>query len=231
VDNDRHARWAVDAGARSIEHVPPDLSDETIRAMVSTGTTLTPTLAASDAMVKILSGAAIKDTRVERWVEPAVLASLDSPNSWIANLRRSPKAIAYYTRRYEQQRAALRRAISAGVVILAGTDAGNAGVFHGLSLIHELELLVEEGGMAPESAIAAATSEPAKRLGREDIGHIKPGGFADLVVLSADPTKDIRALRNVYEVYLGGVPIQPETALATRPGNWHPLFSFPARPE
>jgi imidazolonepropionase-like amidohydrolase len=231
VDNDRHARLAIEAGARSIEHVPPDLSDETIRAMVKRGTSLTPTLVASEGMAKVMTGAPSNDALEEQWVEPTVLESLQSPNSWIARVRKSPEAVAYYARRLEQQRSALRRATAAGVTIIAGSDAGNPASFHGLGLIRELELLVEEGGMTPAAAIAAATSVPAKRLGREDIGRIAPGAFADLVVVASDPTKDIRALRNVDAVYLGGTLIQRDTLLSTRPGNWSPLFSFPAEPE
>ena len=227
VDNDRHARLAVEAGARSVEHIPPDLSDETIRAMVTHGTTLTPTMVASEGMVRVLTGAHIDDSLVQQWVEPVVVASLQSPNSWIARIR-SPEAVAYYTRRYEMQRAALRRAVAAGVVIIAGSDAGNPASFHGPGLIHELELLVEEGGMTPSAALAAATGVAARRLGREDIGRITPGGFADLVVLAGDPGKDIRALRKVHSLYFGGSLIQRETLLSSHPGNWHPLFSFPA---
>jgi imidazolonepropionase-like amidohydrolase/ABC-type multidrug transport system permease subunit len=230
VDNDRHARLAVEAGARCIEHIPPDLSDETIHAMVTKGTSLTPTLVASEAMVNVLSGSPVSDPLVQQWVEPAVLASLGSPKSWIARLRKSPEALTYYTRRYERQRAALRRAVSAGVTILAGTDAGNPATFHGLSLIRELELLVEEGGMTPRSAVMAASGLAGKRLGREDIGRITPGALADLVVLRADPSKDIRAIRSVSTVYFAGTPLQPETLLTTHPGNWTPLFTLPPRP-
>ena len=51
---------------------------------------------------------------------------------------------------------ALRRA---GVSILAGTDAPAPGLAHGLSLHHELELLVLSG-LTPLEALAAATTEP-----------------------------------------------------------------------
>lgn len=228
VDSDHHAQLAIEAGARSIEHVPPDLSDETIRLMIAHGTTLTPTLVASEGMVKALNGEAINDSLVLQWVQPNVVASLQSPDSWIARVRKSPEALAYYSERYERQRTALRHAVSAGVTIIAGSDAGNPASFHGPGLIHELELLVQEGGMTPLSALKSATSVAAARLGREDIGRIAPGCFADLLVLPRDPTKDIRALRDLHSVYLGGTVIQRETLFSTRPGNWTPLFSFPA---
>ena len=230
VDNDYHARLAINAGARSIEHVPPDLSDETIKAMLESGVTLTPTLVASEGMAKVMLGAQFDDPLVRQWITPGIIDSLQSPNSWIAKVRRSPEAVAYYSNRYEQQKAAFRRAVSAGVQIVAGTDAGNPGSFHGTALIRELELMVEAGGMSPSAAITSATGNAAKRLGREDMGKVVPGAFADFLVLSADPTQDIHALRNIHDVYLGGSRLQRGQLLTTRPGDWHPLFSFPVSP-
>ena len=113
---------------------------------------------------------------------------------------------------------------------MAGTDAGNPGSFHGTALIRELELMVEAGGMSPGAAITSATGNAAKRLGREDMGKVVPGAFADFLVLSADPTQDIHALRNIHDVYLGGSRLQRGQLLTTRPGDWHPLFSFPVSP-
>jgi imidazolonepropionase-like amidohydrolase/ABC-type polysaccharide/polyol phosphate export permease len=231
VDNDRHARLAIDAGSRGIEHVPPDLSDETIQALVSRGITLTPTLVQSEAMANLINGVEITDPLALQWVQPAIFASLKSPDSWIAKLRQSPEAVAYYTDRYQNARASLRRAVVGGVIIIAGSDAGNAGSFHGPGLIRELELLVEVGGMTPTAAIVSATGAASKRLGKQDIGRIAPGAFADFVVLGTDPAKDIRAVRDVRWVYFGGVPLQRDTLLSTHPGNWRPLLSWPTSTE
>jgi imidazolonepropionase-like amidohydrolase/ABC-type polysaccharide/polyol phosphate export permease len=227
VDNDRHARMAIDAGADGIEHVPADLSDETIHLMVAKGITLTPTMIAFERMSQLLSGAAIDDPLDQRWAEPVVFETLKSPDSWLAKYRASQETRDFFIQRYQRQRSALRRAVAGHVTILAGTDAGNPGVLHGPGLIHELELLVSEEGMTPSAAIVAATGAAAKRLGNTKIGRIAPGAFADLVVLDEDPEKDIRALRNVRAVYLGGVQLDRDTLLTSRPGGWSPLFSFP----
>jgi imidazolonepropionase-like amidohydrolase/ABC-type multidrug transport system permease subunit len=231
VDNDRHARLAIDAGSRGIEHIPPDLSDETIRALVSKGVTLTPTLVEAEALRNAMNGVEVTDPLVLQWVQPAVLNSLKSPDSWIAKLRQSsPDAVRHYTERYEQARASLRRAVAGGVTIIAGSDAGNEGVFHGPGLIRELELLVDVGGMTPMAAIVSATGAAARRLGTQEIGRIAPGAFADLVVLGADPARDIRAVRDVRWVYFGGVSLQRDALLNTSPGNWRPLLSWPTTP-
>lgn len=229
VDNDRHARLAIDAGTDGIEHVPPDLSDDTITAMLSKGVTMTPTLTAYEGLTIALNGERIADPLVLKYVEPEVVASLQSPASWLAKVRASPAAVAHYTQRYESAQVATRRAVAAGVKILAGSDAGNPASFHGPGLIRELELLVEKGGMLPSAALVAATGAAGERLKTDEIGRIAPGAFADLVILGADPTKDIRALRDVRTVYFGGIAFKPETFLSTSPGTWRPVFGWPAQ--
>jgi imidazolonepropionase-like amidohydrolase len=95
------------------------------------------------------------------------------------------------------------QAIKAGVPVLAGSDGGNPATFHGISLIRELELLAQ-AGMPLTDVLKAATSRPAERLGQSSLGRIAPNAVADLVVLDADPTEDVRAYRRVHAVYLGG---------------------------
>jgi len=222
VDDDRHAQLALDAGADAIEHLPPDLSAETARQLAERGIFLTPTLVAAEGLMRALAAAPIDDPLVRKWVIPAVLDSLRSPDSWLARVRASPAAMAFYTRRYERSRGALRRAVAAHVPLLAGSDGGNPAAFHGLGLLRELELMVEEGGMSPGAALVAATGAAARRLGSTEIGRIAPGAFADLVVLGDDPARDIRALRQVRAVYFGGQPLPRETLLSTPPGGWMP---------
>jgi imidazolonepropionase-like amidohydrolase len=86
--------------------------------------------------------------------------------------------------------------------ILAGTDAPI--VPFGLSLLLEVELLAE-AGLDPEEAIRSATQLAAMALGAErDLGTVEVGKLADLVLLSADPSEDIRNLRETHQVIVGG---------------------------
>jgi imidazolonepropionase-like amidohydrolase/Tol biopolymer transport system component len=61
------------------------------------------------------------------------------------------------------------------------------------------------GGMTPVEALRAGTIESARSLGYDkDIGSLEPGKLADLVVLDADPTADIRNSERVAKVMLNG---------------------------
>ena len=61
------------------------------------------------------------------------------------------------------------------------------------------------GGYSPIEALRAGTIVPAMSLGyAKDVGSLEPGKLADLVVLDADPTVDIRNSEKVSQVMLGG---------------------------
>ena len=95
----------------------------------------------------------------------------------------------------------VRRAISAGVKIAFGTDAGvyphgrNAG---------EFRLLVDHG-MKPLDALKAATSVDAELFGIADrLGTLTAGKLADVVAVPGDPTVDIRQTEKVFFVMKEG---------------------------
>ena len=93
-----------------------------------------------------------------------------------------------------------RAALAAGVPIAVGSDGGPPGV--GTHV--ELELM-QERGVEPAQVIIAATSAGARALGlSEEIGALEKGMVADLVVLGADPTKDVRNARQVEWVVKAG---------------------------
>jgi len=97
----------------------------------------------------------------------------------------------------------------AGVDILAGTDVSEplpnlAGLAHGASLHHELQLLVR-AGLSPIEALRSATSVPARRFGLVDRGRIMPGARADLVLVEGNPTTSISATLSTLGVWRRGV--------------------------
>lgn len=108
----------------------------------------------------------------------------------------------------------VRRLHAAGVDILAGSDAPNPGTAHGVSVHHELELLVR-AGLSNAEALAAATSLPATRFSLQDRGRVAPGARADLILVEGNPLEDIAATRSIVSVWKNGYPITREiTAVA-----------------
>ncbi|MCR5875210.1 amidohydrolase family protein [Phenylobacterium sp. J426] len=64
--------------------------------------------------------------------------------------------------------------------------------------------------MSPVEALRAGTIVPAQSLGMDaDIGSLEAGKLADLVVLDADPTADIRNSEKVHRVMVGGRMYDP----------------------
>ena len=92
----------------------------------------------------------------------------------------------------------------AGVMILAGTDVANPYLIPGFSLHEELELLVK-AGLTPMQALQTATINPAKYFNKEkELGSIKKGKLADLVLLDENPLENIRNTRKIYAVIANG---------------------------
>lgn len=93
----------------------------------------------------------------------------------------------------------ISRAHAAGVKIAMGTDAGV--MAHGTNL-RELGLMCGIG-MSPMESIVATTQVAAACLGWEDqVGTIKPGKLADIIIARSDPLADIRSLEKPDTIVL-----------------------------
>jgi len=91
-----------------------------------------------------------------------------------------------------------------GVRLMAGTDSAAPNVFPGFGLEEELTSLAR-AGLTPLQALQAATTGPAEFLGKaNEQGRIAAGQRADLVLLDADPLRDIRNTRQIRAVVLNG---------------------------
>ena len=92
----------------------------------------------------------------------------------------------------------------AGLAMLTGTDSPIAPSPPGVALHDELGLLVQ-AGLTPLAALRAATVEPARYFSATDsLGSVAAGKVADLLVLDADPTVEIRNARRIHVVLADG---------------------------
>jgi imidazolonepropionase-like amidohydrolase len=100
----------------------------------------------------------------------------------------------------------LHDAHAAGVKIAFGTDT------FGLSRHGEnaQEFAIEvAAGMTPMEAIMTATHNAADLIGdTANIGSVQPGRYADIIAVTADPLKDVRALERVDFVMKGGTVVK-----------------------
>lgn len=107
--------------------------------------------------------------------------------------------------------AVTRIAHERGVLVDAGTDGMGSPADTVPNIYREMADLVDLAGFTPLEAIGAATRVAAMALGISAThGTVSPGKMADMVVLSADPAKDIRNTRDVVEVWKHGKKYAPE---------------------
>jgi imidazolonepropionase-like amidohydrolase len=86
----------------------------------------------------------------------------------------------------------IRRAIEAGVRVLAGTDAGTPFNPPG-RLTAEMQLLADLG-LGTDGALRAATGRAAAALRLDEVGTIVKAKRADLVMVDGDPLDDLAVL-------------------------------------
>jgi len=203
VSNEPDARAALEAGADGLVHLflgatpgAPAI-DSLVQLARRKGAFVIPTFAVLESMAGVRGD--------DLLAEPGLAALVDREGAATLKARYGPQA--------RPQALAAPKAVSAafakaGVPVLAGTDAGNAGTLYGISMHRELAALVD-AGLTPTEALAAATSAPAAafRLGRR--GCIAKGCKADLLLVDGNPAADIRATRRIVEVWKDGQSANP----------------------
>lgn len=186
---------------RIVTTVDPSRSAELFALMRDRGVIAVPTLAWSNGLLPRHRG----DVPDE-----AALALVPRPlrERWLAGrteqLKASDADLALHDQIAVASRAFVGAMHRAGVTIAAGTDSFDSYLPVGIALHRELEELVASG-LTPHEALQAATRVAAHAMGRlDERGTIEAGKRADLLLLDADPTRDIAATRRIRAVIQGG---------------------------
>jgi imidazolonepropionase-like amidohydrolase len=202
------AKAAIAAGATALAHSVIDpLDDATIAAMKARPVFYLTTLDIFEFLA---------DTRdfVERVLsDPMALRRL--PSDVATRYRAVDYAETYRERypNYEFIRRRLpvladnvRRLRAAGVPVALGTDMW---AFAGLGVSIEMDCLAR-AGVPPLEVIRAASQTAARSLGLDaDRGTLQTGKRADLLILTADPLRDVKNVRAIDAIYKNGEPASP----------------------
>jgi hypothetical protein len=98
-----------------------------------------------------------------------------------------------------------------GYGILLGSDAPQLYNVPGFSIHHEMQGMVH-AGITPLQIIQSGTLNPAIYFDQQEVfGQIKEGMVADLLLLRGNPLEDIKVLKKLDGVMLGGVWIDRKT--------------------
>ncbi len=148
------------------------------------------------------------DPEVSSFLAPSTVSLLDR--------RHQSRATQAWTGElFQVMLANARRTLDAGIRVVAGTDWQPPY----LALHWELELLVE-AGLSPLEALRAGTVNAAQTLGVEgQLGVVREGAFADLIVLDGDPLQDIRNTQLIYAVIKNGEVVDRAMLLSEARAN------------
>jgi imidazolonepropionase-like amidohydrolase len=201
----RDAKRLVDQGVDGLAHSVRDqpVDQALIDSMKSRGVwQLAETLSREAAMFAYGEPAPFLDDPFFRaGVSPEVIEQLRSPERQ-QKIASGPN-FHDYPKFLKQAQDNLIRLEKGGVKIGFGTDSGPVGRFPGYFSHWELELMVQ-AGTPPLDALRIATSQAAEFLGAKDLGSVQAGKWADLVILDADPSADIKNMRKINSVYIAG---------------------------
>lgn len=99
-----------------------------------------------------------------------------------------------------------------GAKYLTGSATDAFGTLPGISMHSELEMLAK-AGLSNREALAAATTNFSEIYHWNDIGQLKKGAAADILVLSKNPVESLENLRDIKMILLNGETIERENLL------------------
>ena len=143
---------------------------------------------------------------VARLLDPADLNLPADPKTGERPLPANPTRDGFPPGFNEHLQVIEARYCKAGARYLAGSGTDALGTMPGISLHTELELLVK-ACLTPRQALAAATGNVGTAFAWRDVGQIRAGYNADLLVLDADPTADIANLKRIDRLMVAGALI------------------------
>lgn len=201
------AKGVLAAGADLIGHSIRDraVDEELIGLMLENNVCITPTLTRElSTFVYADRPAFFDDPFFLAGVSADVVRQLEEPQ--VQDYFRSEEA-DFFRRALPLAKENMMALHKAGVTIAMGTDSGPPARFQGYFEHLEMEMM-QEAGMSAMDILISATRDAARCMRFDsDRGTLESGKFADFIVLQENPFEDIRNLRSLKGVYVGGNPV------------------------
>lgn len=220
------AKLAIQAGANILVHSIDDaiVPKSFIKELKKKKVTYIPTLTVTDGYIKTFTGDIDHKVQDLKWANPAVYNTLIDPKKidsikWPQQLKRfyGHDRPSFFERIDSIMNVNLINLSEAGVNVATGTDAGNIGTMHASSYLLEL-LAMKNANLTNWELIVNSTLNPAKGFGIDDeIGSIKAGKRADLLLLDKNPLDDIRNINAIALVIKSGNLLDPNSILNETP--------------
>lgn len=216
------AKAALRNGTKLLVHSVSDreVDDEFIELALENGTVYNPTLIVSSGYILAYRAAAdigpyeILDPNgcvddITRELMEAASQFSDHPRLTEGFLTRINNFDPETDRVSEMDALNLMKVYTAGVPVAVGTDAGNPGTLHGISIFDEMEAM-QQAGIPAQDLIVMATKNGAQAMRRlDDFGTLEPGKLANLLILNQDPSEDISNMRSLHRVMIKGSLREP----------------------
>jgi hypothetical protein len=187
--------------------------EEVVAASVSKGIAHTPTLVVTEGVLRAQEPDAAEPLLPRLY--PDVVWNRATGISNYRNM--SPTNVTLLRDSLPKKLELLARLHRAGVPLFLGTDVQQPYVPPGAGLQREMQLFAS-AGLAPADIMEIATARAGERLRVPGLGTLAPGAPADLLVLDADPARDLSALSSLRAVVVGGraLEIDPLRAAVER---------------
>src|SRR3989440_814299 len=219
------ARASAEEGADLLVHSVTDkpVDDAFVKLLKEKGTILTPTLVVFERYGRTFAHKLELTPEEKAWGNPEVIASLDvtkipedkRPDRLKKAMENSQAILDSIQKTYDVALKNLKTLEDAGITIATGTDAGNIGTIHGPAIFREFQLM-KQAGLTPMQILQCTTANAAKTFGGDTgakIGSLKPGNFADLVILKSNPLDDIKNASDIDSAMKSGVMYRADALL------------------
>ena len=125
--------------------------------------------------------------------------------SWMRKNGFEEHSIQNALRASEQHLVSVKRAISAHIPMVNGTDYPPGDLVDGLpAALHEMYLM-HDAGLTPLQTLGSISTTAAALLKQSDtLGQIAPNYHGDFITVTENPVKNLDTLRNITSVYQAG---------------------------